>query len=289
MPLFALMNSNSAIRVYRIDTDNNTDKKITDAFKLQQDDFEKNYHKALPFEAGYKPDSDECHKIVNFQESKPLLDAVNRSTAMPLWDQSVGLDKISALFIATDYPNNKDKIAIQRFNKKQILSSSKYLWLSNNTFSMSNALGFNLDDKLVAIIDNQTIKFKSFTNLRSLFDMNQYFALATDNDLKNFKDHPSFDIPLGFSLNTIADNVIRTKVSLINKSAILTTQGVDKIKTAATNLQFPLVTSGTGSNMKIVMPTQKKEIKELLDFLDEDYFKSELTQVRYRSNSKRIA
>lgn len=289
MPLFAVMKKTSAVRIYRIDTDQKTDKKITTIFKQQLTDFENEYSKTLPFVAGYNPDSDECSIITNFVEAAPLLDAVKRSTAIPKWDDNIGLDDVTALFMAPDYPANKEKIAIQIFSKKQILKSSKYLWLNNNVFSMSDLLGFNIDDKLVAIIESQSIKFRSFTSLRSIFDMNQYFALATKQDIDNFTKHTAFDVPQGFDMNLVADNVIRKKVALINKSKILDTQPVDKIETAANNLNFPLVTSGAGNAKKIVMPTDKKLIKDLLDFLDEDYFNSELTQVRYRSNSKRVA
>lgn len=289
MPLFAIMKKTSAVRIYRIETDKKTDTQIVALFKQQLLDFENDYPQILPYVAGYNPDSNECSIINSFAESALLLDAVKRSSAMPKWDDTIGLDDVTALFMAPDYPTTKDKIAIQAFSKKQILQTSKYLFLNNNVFSMSNLLGFNVDDKLVAVIDNQDLKFKNFTNLRSIFDMNQYFALATKKDLDDFIMHAAFDVPQGLDLNLVADNVIRKKVALINKSQILNLQSVDKIETAANNLSFTLTISGTGSAKKIVMPTDKKLIKELLDFLDEDYFKSELTQVRYRSNSKRIA
>lgn len=289
MALFALMNKSSAVKVYRIDTDVKTDIEITDSFRKQLSDFEKDYPVVLTFDAGYSPSSNECQKIVNFIEGADLIDAVKRSTAMPPWTKQVGLDNISALFMAPDYPSTPIKIAIQSFSKRQILSASKYLWLQSNVFSMSDALGFNLDDKLVAILEGTEIKFRNFTNLRSMFDMNQYFALATNNDLTAFTNQTAFDIPQGFSFVTIADNVIRKKVALINKSGILQSVPVHKIVGAASNLSFTLNTSGSGASLKIVMPVAKKQVKELLDFLDEDYFKSELTQTRFRSNSKRKA
>jgi len=289
MALFALMNKSSAVRVYRIDTDAKTDIEITNSFRNQLNEFERDYSVVLPYEAGYSTSSNECHKIANFLEGLDLIDAVNRSTAMPPWTKQVGLDNISALFMAPDYPSPPLKIAIQSFSKRQILAASKYLWLQSNVFSMADALGFNLDDKLVAVLEDKEIKFRNFTNLRSMFDMNQYFALATDNDLTNFKNQTAFDIPQGFSFTNIADNVIRKKVALINKSGIIQNIPVQKIIDAASALSFTLNTSGSGPSLKIVMPISKKEVKELLDFLDEDYFKSELTQTRFRSNSKRKA
>ena len=76
---------------------------------------------------------------------------------------------------------------------------------------------------------------------------------------------------------------------LINKSKILVNHTVTEIKNAALTLNFPIKTTGSGSSEKIEMPTNKKEIKELLNFLDEDYFNSEITKQRFRSNSKRKA
>jgi hypothetical protein len=289
MALFAMMNKNSAVKVYRIDTDKKTDADIVETFHNQQLYFEAHHCTELPFEAGYKPSYNECSVINKFTDATDLLDAVKRSTAMPVWDKNIGLENITALFMATEYPNVKNRIAIQSFSKKQILNASKYLWLRNNVFSLSDLMGFNLDDKLVAIIEDDKIKFRNFNNLRSIFDMNKYFSLATEKELESFVKQPIFDLPQGFDLNNLADTVIRKKVTLINESGILTKHTMAEITGAATTLKFDLKTSGTGAKTQIVMPSTKKEIKELLDFLDEDYFNSEITKQRFRSNSKRKA
>ncbi len=44
----------------------------------------------------------------------------------------------------------------------------------------------------------------------------------------------------------------------------------------------------TGGN-RIVIPSNKTELRRLLRFLDEDYYESALSQMRYVSNSKRVA
>ena len=84
MSLFAMMNKNSAVKVYRIDTDRQTDIKIKKIFDDQLSLFESRHNTELVFEAGYTPSYNECSYIDNFDEGKILLDAVQRSTAMPL-------------------------------------------------------------------------------------------------------------------------------------------------------------------------------------------------------------
>ncbi|HCD7354121.1 TPA: hypothetical protein NDZ01_005297, partial [Klebsiella pneumoniae] len=53
MSLFAMMNKNSAVKVYRIDTDRQTDIKIKKIFDDQLSLFESHHNTELVFEAGY--------------------------------------------------------------------------------------------------------------------------------------------------------------------------------------------------------------------------------------------
>lgn len=287
MPLFALMDKNTASTILRVNTDNPTDIKLLKTFQDQSRYFDAHHSNKVSFYAGYKPSYDECFELNNFINSAPLIDAVTRDTAIPQWDPKViGLEHIKALFMGID-PTNDSIIAVQTFNKSQILDISKSLFLSENTFTMAASDGFNIDDKVTAIIDGDTIRFKSFHKLRSIFNMDSYFTEATDQDLENFSKHMKFNLPQGFDLKVVADTVIRNKITLINTSGILDNESIPKLKMAAQKINFQLDTIGSGATEKIVMPQGKKEIKKLLEFLDEDIFTSELSQKIYKSNSKR--
>jgi len=292
MALFALMDTNFATKILRIELDSTASSTINKIFSEQKLHFESHHSTAISFYAGYTPSYGECFKLTNFKESAELIDAVTRNTAIPVWDPKlIDAKHIKALFVGIASPKNNNLIAIQTFNKKQILDTSKSfvmkLLSSSNTFSKADNVGFNLDDKLVAIINGGDIQFKSFFKLRSIFDMSNYFAEATDKEVNDFALHNAFEIPPGFKLDAIADTVIRTKVTLINKSGTLNTQKILKLKQAAKKINFPLTTVSKSGVEKIVMPQEKKEIKALLDFLDEDIFTSEISQTIYKSNSKR--
>ncbi|MFP1824510.1 Kiwa anti-phage protein KwaB-like domain-containing protein [Lonsdalea quercina] len=292
MALFVLMDSNVATKILRIELDSNASSTINTIFNNQKLHFESHHSTVLSFYAGYTPSYGECFKLSNFKESAALIDAVTRSTAIPVWDPNkIDAKHIKALFVGIASPQNNDLIAIQTFNKKQILDTSKSfvmkLFSSSNTFSKADNVGFNLDDKLVAIINGSDIFFKSFFKLRSIFDMSNYFEEATDQEVNDFAMHSAFEVPPGFKMDTVADTVIRTKVTLINKSGTLNTQTISTLKSAAQKINFPLQVSLVGGIEKIIIPQEKKAIKALLDFLDEDIFTSEITQTVYKSNSKR--
>jgi hypothetical protein len=106
----------------------------------------------------------------------------------------------------------------------------------STTFSKAVDVGFNLDDKLVAIIDNNTICFKSFFKLRSVFDMTSYFTAATDQDLDAFSQLPIFSIAQGFDIKNVADTVIRNKITLINQTGLLTPQNLALFKAEAASI-----------------------------------------------------
>lgn len=292
MPLFAIMDNNTAVKIVRIKLDRTASDMVSEIFGAQREYFEAHHDSIIPFYAGYNPSYSECFELDNFADSAMLIDAVTRNTAIPEWDpDEINIDHIKALFVGVGTPNEQDCIALQTFNKKQILDTSKSFVMSlvgaANTFSKAEKVGFNIDDKLVAIIKGDKISFRSFFKLRSIFDMTIYFQEATDNDLTVFISNTAFSVPPGFDLSAVADTPIRNKITLINKSGILDAELLPTLKTAATKIGFPLTTKVVDGQEKIEMPQTKKEIKALLDFLDEDIFTSEISQKIFKSNSKR--
>lgn len=293
MALFALMDDTVAIKILRVELDKSASTSVSLIFQQQRQHFEAHHNNKIPFYAGYDPRYDECFEIQNFTDSAMLIDAVKRPTAIPVWDPSkIAIDNIKALFVGVDAPANPNVIALQTFNKKQILDTSKSFLATmigkSTTFSKAANIGFNVDDKLVAIIDTNIISFKSFFKLRSIFDMSSYFKEATDQDLDTFEKLNIFSTPQGFSLKTIADTVIRSKVTLINQTGMLTPQNLPIFKSEAQKVNFQLQTVITAGQEKIVMPSTKKELKALLDFIEEDIWISGISGRRFKAGSKRI-
>lgn len=292
MALFAIMDNQSAIKIVRIKLDRAASTMINEVFEQQKLHFEAHHDSIIPFYAGYNPSYNESFELNDFADSSILKDAVRRNTAIPEWKpQEINIDHIKGLFVGVGHPVAENCIALQTFNKKQILDTSKSFVMSivgaANTFSKAEKVGFNIDDKLVAIIKDEKIIFRSFFKLRSIFDMAVYFQEATDHDLAVFASNTAFSIPNGLDLSVIADTPIRNKITLINKSGILDADLLPVLKSAADKIGFPLKVTEVNGENKIEMPQTKKEIKALLDFLDEDIFTSEISQKVFKSNSKR--
>ncbi len=117
--------------------------------------------------------------------------------------------------------------------------------------------------------------------------MDKYFREATEEELKQFVLHDKFYKEPGFDIIKVSDTEILTKVALINKISSMDFP-ISKMKKYAKQVSFDLkIIKDDKGEEKIVIPTDKKGIKLLLSFLNEDIFKSGITKKTYKSNSKR--
>ncbi|MCL6409949.1 DUF4868 domain-containing protein [Pantoea agglomerans] len=292
MALFALVDKPGSPKILRIQLDKTASADVDTIFDSQTKHFEAHHSTKIPYYAGYTPRYNECFEIDNFVDSTPLFDAVSRPTAYDVWDPSkLKIDYIKALFVEVPSNSTQKKIGIQTFTKKQILDTSKSFVMgivaSKSTFSKAANIGFNIDDKLVAIIEANSICFQSFFKLRSVFNMSSYFAEATDQDIDDFTQKNVFILPQNFDLKKLADTVVRSKVTLINKTGALTPKNIPKFIAEAKKVRFQLETKVVNGQELIVIPSKLKDIKELLDFLEEDIFLSGISGKRYKAGSKR--
>jgi hypothetical protein len=89
--------------------------------------------------------------------------------------------------------------------------------------------------------------------------------------------------------NQSADTWVRKKVALILANGILKNIPLKTIAAAAKRQDIPLVAKKINGELVLVLPEDKKELKAVLQFLDEDDYNGPLTGTRYISNSKRRA
>lgn len=286
MNLFALMKSTVGIPILRISTDAKSQEALRIIFNDQKALFDTHYDNEIEFCAGYTPKYSEIFVIHDFDNGiEDMHAAIKTPTSIESWNpKKVPIENIKCLFTG----NAKDRtILLQTFDKKQVLDIRKSFIFSGEVFKMSTTVGFNITDKLTAIIEDKKLKFKSLQNTRKIFNMDKYFSEATDDELKSFVEHCKFKVSEGFDIIKIADTEIRTKVTLLNKLDPLS-KDINKIKQAAENVNFKLKTEVTsGGEEKILIPIIKKELKALLSFLNEDIFISDITETTYKSNSKR--
>ena len=284
MNLFALTDVPGS-RILRFVLTQELQDELSDVFRSQLlsflDDCE-----IFGFDAHFSPDKGELCEIADFEDPYGLSQAAANPLGIQAFDPQIhSLADAKALFAGINH-EGRTKIAIQIFEKRRLLSiGGLTIFFSQNTFRRATEDGLILDRKLVAVLDGPRLIFQSFHTARRIFDLSQYFAEATDDEVREFITGDLFRTENVDQFLTDASALTRKKIALISKSAVLEQMDAEKIVEAAKG--FPVTV--TVNEGKIQLPGNKTELRRLLTFLDEDYYESALSKQMFVSTSRRKA
>lgn len=285
MNLFALTSSPGA-RIVRFPLTQELQEELKALFGGQRQAFMEGIADTIEFDGRYKPDEGELLVIKNFADVDGLAAAVANPIAIEQFDPKVhSLDSIKALF--TGDPDGAGRVLIQLFESRRLIATKNIaMFFSGNTFQRMSDSGLTLDNKLLAVLEGNDLKFQSFHFLRRVFELDDYFKEATSVEIKAFANHEKLaaDDPAAFEAT--AGNLVRRKIALILQSGVLDKYTPQQIVATAQTFKLDIKTTKEG---KIALPTNATELRRLLRFLDEDYYESPLSQTQYVSNSKRVA
>ncbi|WP_285129198.1 Kiwa anti-phage protein KwaB-like domain-containing protein [Leclercia adecarboxylata] len=293
MELFAITDSSIPRRIVKIDIDALAQPVVEEIFLNQEANFYGDDDEEVEFCASYSVRDNEYFVINGFDDEIGVLNAIQTPDAIPVWDpQEISVHYFKAIFSGIpEHDNHPAKVLIQAFDRRQIINNERSLFQMvtqpNNRFSVSNRPGFSLSDRLTALLIGEKLIFKSFFMLRRFFNMEEYFNEATREDLASFISNDIFEVNNQDNFIENADSSIKKKVSLIMSSGILEDHTIDKLKDCADNIGYQLHISENNGSRKIIMPSQKKDIKQLLYFLDQGVFNSIITNELMLTNSKR--
>lgn len=287
--LFALTNS-PAERIVRFPLDQSVQQDLTNYFSSQEQDFNDVAVEEIAFDGKYKPDTDEVLVIDDFDDIEFLSEAIRNPLAVPEAQPNPDFFKtIKALFAGYVNPNDEVVVLIQAFDKRRILSTSGLsIFHANNVYRKIEGVGLTIGTKLTAVLTGARLRFQSFHMLRQIFDLTQYYREATDEDIREFSNIPAIQVQDLTALIAISDNWVRRKFSLIQQSGILDATPIADIKAVAVEFNIPVDFVLANAVEVIRLPQNKRDLKTVLRFLDEDYYKSPLSNSQYLTNSKRL-
>jgi len=284
LTLIAMIKNNGGVECKRISVPREAQDKITKEFLRLKDNFTKNREEVC-FNGGYRADVTEILKIDNFEIDDDIINAIQNPLTLDIMRKS-DINSIKALFCGV-WNNNSKYVLFQSFDSRKVLSKKKGIPLvhSNNTFKMLSEPIITIGNGLDAICENNKLLFISYHNAKKIFDLSEYYKEATNKDLEDFSKNELFDVKDLSWFIANADSEIRKKVALIQRNRILDVIDYYVLRDSAEELDISLPLDV--DNEKIKFSNDKKEIKVILSFLNEDIFKSPLTNRRFFTNSKR--
>ncbi|WP_426337003.1 hypothetical protein ACN9MY_06250 [Pseudoduganella sp. R-31] len=277
-----------AQRVVRFAVDQDVQTEMTEFLEAQVEYFDRE-REEFAFDGKYKPDPGEMLIIDEFDDIDNLCDAIAAPINFPVADPaSLPFDQIKALFFGKPDDDGETSVYFQVFDRRKLISSTGFsIFHAQNVYKKIEGTGLILDNKIMARLKGNVLKFPSFYHVRQIFDMTSYYQEATDADIREFATIEQIQVTDLDALVAASDSWIRKKLWLIKTSGILERVPPNDIRAIAAEFNIPVHYEQVDGTERLQLPEDKKALKTLLRFLEEDYYKSPLSKTNFVTNSKR--
>jgi hypothetical protein len=204
--LFALCRPNGSLQIKRVSVTQPVQDKIEGVFQQQATAFFDGVAEEIDFGSDWKPDPDEVLVMETPNEAAAIVQALDGDAiGLPIVNAAnfVG-EGIKALFIAVGSGASR-RVLMQLFTAQQILARRFSLLLDGDTFKELTAPAFTFENNLVAIIEDDKLKFKSFHLVKRIFQLNQFYQEASDQQIDSFSSHLSLNVESVAAFKAVAD------------------------------------------------------------------------------------
>jgi hypothetical protein len=282
--LLAICRPNETLQVKRVKTTPGVQEALAAAFTTQEQQFNEGVTTEIPFDGGWKPDKHEVLIAGSTPEMKAVWEASlqNITALTELNAANFQSEAIKGLAVVAGNAGNR-RLLIQTFSARQILERSFAFVLDGDTFRKLSEPAFTLGSNVCALLDENSIRFKSYSNVRMIFDLLSLYTEASDSQIEHFAQHASLSVADVNAFKGVADQGIRKLVNAISSKGVLDAYDVGAIVSAASSHGFPVSTH----QGKIIVPANRADAKKLLHFLDEGFYRGAMTGTPYITNSKR--
>lgn len=212
-------------------------------------------------------------------------DIPNNTNVYSELDRDHEITDIKVIFI---YDELSQTYYFQNFDKRNLLTRKTVaVWSGHNTYTtLQESNAFIIDNAVHAIHREGKLYFKNFVQAGKVFDLTRYFSEASEQDMDEVFGKALFNTDIQW-LKDNSDSVMKKQITALKKSGFLdiVKPGTKKFKDAAKRVGIPEQVYNTG---QIVLPLDKKQCKQVLDFLNQDIFPGLLTPKQlFRTNSKK--
>ena len=284
--LFAVLNdSHGSVR--RLPVSQALQSEVRSIFDHQTIQFMKPATELLDFDPSLRPDEDHIIRIPDFVLPATIVAALRNPLGVePLGAAPQMWTQIAGLFVGELEPATI--VRMQSFDRRQVLTARGLsIILSGSTFRRLEEPGLVLDTTLSALIRGTDLFLRNYGRAKRVLDLTAYYREATDGEIEKFSANPKLYCSDLAALKATSDSWVRRKVALLLDSALFSELSARKAAGVASTFSVKMVIKKVDGKERIVLPDDRKALKDLLRFLDEDYFESPLSKSKFVSHSKR--
>lgn len=283
--LLAVCGDKAAASVKEVPLNRVAQEAVGEAFQKQEVDFRKGVEAS--FDENWMRDTDEIATAA-VPAGVGLFDDILTGSQVDLERMSDG-DFEDVRGLAMKPNTGHERVLVQVYAPGQSLTRPWLVSLlyEDGTYTRLESPGFRLDEKLVCIVEDGLIKFRSLHKLGRVIDTSAIFGAATDGDVRQFADDYSsmFDIPDQSAFVEGTSRNARKYITSVARSGVLRRHTVQSLRDAASGTKLEIRVK----NGKIVMPSTGGGITELMRFLNDGRYVGPVSGEAYITNSRRRA
>ncbi len=285
--LLAICKVGGALTLKRVVVTQPVQELLEGVFAGQEANFLRDITGEVDFDGSWKPEDDE------------LLRAQPVGDVAALWGLStqnvIALDHVNP----TNIPNegirglcvamgegDQRRLLIQNFSARQLLNRGALAFVYEaGVFNQLTQPAFAISNNLSAILYQDFLKFRSYSNVKMIFDLTNVYQEATNAQIDAFGAHGSLVVADIQAFKAFSDQGIRKLVNAVSKKGVLDNFLPVQIVEAAASSMLEIALD----NGRLVVPQNRADAKKLLHFLDEGFYRGPLSGVAFITNSKRRA
>ncbi|MBY3557645.1 hypothetical protein [Rhizobium laguerreae] len=285
--LLAICRNADGFTLKRVKTTQPVQNILEGVFLGQETAFQQGITDEVDFDGSWKPDDNELLRSPISAEMTAIWDlSLQNITALNDLDAANFLSEgVKATCVVAGNDGGR-RLLIQNFSSRQILGNSALAFVYyGNTFNQLTSPAFTLGTSLSAVLTATQLKFRSYNNVKMIFDLANLYQEATDAQIDIFAAHGSLYVADVNAFKGFADQTLRKLVNAVGKKAVLDNFTPAQIVAAAATATLDILFE----NGRIVIPQNKADAKKLMHFLDEGFYRGPLSGFQYITNSKRRA
>lgn len=288
MHLYAIIRDGRGFAVRRIVLNRLLSREIEGLFNEQAESFLDPDLERVEFAGSYSVDESELFVIQNYELDERIVYAIQNPEETEELHLRAGPVGIKSIF-AGNYVEDEDSTSayFQTFTNTRLLRRGFTILQQANAFQRLDDPGFTLDSKLAVAFEGDDLFFKKYATANRVVDITEYFREANDVEVRQVLTHDRFNVEDVDAVLDICDTWMRKRFSSLLESGVMDDVGPRRIRNVARDYGLEFSTTRNGNRDQLVFPTEKREMKKMLTFLNEGYYEGILTGTHYQTNSNR--
>ena len=240
----------------------------------------------LDFTLGYELERKQLFRLRSCELSDWLASQnVNTIPKLNSDNEEELIDLIQGIVAFTRDNNNEDILLFQNFTSSQVIRSNKLMFIQGHSYDELRRPALTLANNLSAVYlpKKEKLLFRSFRNVNTFLPLSDIYYEASEEDILEVLSHKLFECTDKEVLVNNSTQWIRKRFAMLKDSKNLGNYSVTQIEKKARECNVRIQVE----NDKIIFPTDKDEVKKLLQLLNEEIFQGPLTDEIYETNSKR--